>query len=211
MFEKIKIVDGGTIAITGIIVFFLIFLGWIIAGQILRPMLFPTAKEALDPSYESTYRRIPTLIGLAIIYGPFLVATWWSWNKPVLFTVERSGEWTFRNSFYVSLLKIPSDQSRQIETNFHREFHEDSERESYFAGTLHVLLPSATGITIRATCDEQADGRPDFFEKFGYGSVTAYLAGPHGGQMTPLHTWNASGPVFVAERLPARKPDGEAK
>ncbi|HNW34498.1 MAG TPA: hypothetical protein PKM25_06170, partial [Candidatus Ozemobacteraceae bacterium] len=61
MLGKMKIFDFGTLAITGIILFFLIVLGWIIAGQILRPMLFPTAKEAMDPAYKSTYRLGPTL------------------------------------------------------------------------------------------------------------------------------------------------------
>lgn len=202
MLEKIRVFEFGTVVITGIIVFFLVFLGWIIAGQILRPMLFPTAKEALDPAYEATYRRVPTLIGLAIIYGPFLAGLWWSWNKPVIFMVERDGEWILRNSFYIALLRIPPDQPRQLEGCFQREFREDSLRDYYYVGDLNILTPSQPGITIRVTCDAQPDGNPDFFEKFGYGGATPYLAGPHEGTMTPMHTWNASGPVFAAEKSP---------
>lgn len=200
MFERIRVFDFGTVAITWIIVFFLVFLGWIIAGQILRPLLFPTTKEAMDPAYASSYRLVPTLVCVAILYGPFLIGLWWSWNKPVVLMIERDGEWVLRNSLYVPLLRVPPEQPRQLEACFQRELHEDSLRDYYYAGDLRILIPSQPGISIRTTCDEQPDGEPDFFAKFGYGSDTVLLEGPHGGRATPLHTWSASGPVFVAEQ-----------
>ncbi len=202
MFDRIRVFDFGTVAITGIIVFFLVFLGWIIAGQILRPMLFPTVKESLEPTYASTYRLVPTIVCLAIIYGPFLAGLWWSWNKLALLMIESDGEWVARNSFYIALLRIPPTQPRQLETCFHREFYEDSGKDYYYTGDLRILVPGRPDAAIRATCDEQPDGEPDFFTKFGYGTDTVMLEGPQGGRMTPLHTWGASGPVFIAERSP---------
>jgi len=200
VFEKIKIFDFGTVAIAGIILFFLVFLGWIIAGQILRPLLFPTMKEALDPAHDKSYRLVPTLLCLAVIYGPFVAGFWWAWRKPALFMIEPDGEWVIRNFLYVPLLRVPAGQPRQLEGCFHREYYEDSERDYYASGEVHVLLPSLPGIAIRATCDELPDGRPDFFEKFGYATDTQFLSGPHEGLMTPMHTWGASGPVLLAEQ-----------
>lgn len=201
MFEKIRVFDFGTVAITWIIVFFLVFLGWIIAGQILRPLLFPTTKEAMEPSYASSYQLVPTLICVAILYGPFVIGLWWAWSKPVVLMIERDGEWVLRNSLCVTLLRVPPEQPRQLEACFQRELQEDSLRDYYYAGDLRILIPSQPGIAIRATCDIQADGDPDFFATFGYGTDTVLLDGPHGGRATPLHTWTASGPVFIAERI----------
>lgn len=200
MFEKIRIFDFGAIAIAGIILFFLIFLGWLIAGQILRPLLFPTMKETQNPAHEKGYRLVPTLLCLAVLYGPFVVGFWWAWRKPVLFMIEADGEWILRNFLYVPLLRVPAAQPRQLEGCFHREFYEDSARDTYYAGEVHVLLASRPEITIRATCDELPGGTPDFFMKFGYPTDTRLMPGPHEGLMTPMHAWGASGPILLAEQ-----------
>jgi len=200
MLGHVRNVDFASIVFTGIILFFTVFLGWIIVRQILRPLIFPTAEEATSPVFKNT-RFVPLLMALGIIYGPFLAGMWWSWNKTAFFLIETDGGWTFRNSYYIALLRIPSDRPRQIEASLQREVSGDSASEYFYSGKVYVLLPSGVGVAMNVTCDEK-NGQPDLFQKFGFANTAAYATGPHGGPITPLHTWSASGPAFIAEDVP---------
>jgi len=187
------------VVFAGIILFFLIFLGWIITKDILRPIFFPTISEAENPVFKNA-RLLPTFAGLAIIYGPFVIGMMWIWTKPAFFRIEQDA-WVVRNSLWHPLLRISPETPRQIEFCLSRSIDEIGREEDSFCGDIYLFAPSVSSSSWQldvVSISEDASGSPELFSDLGYTDQSFFEKGPHNGLITPFHTWTASGPDYLA-------------
>lgn len=190
------------IAFAGIILFFVIFLGWIIAKDILRPILFPTPAEAASPALKNA-KLLPLFGALTIIYGPFLLGMVWVWSKPAFFRIEQDA-WVLRNSFWYPLLKISPETPRQIEFCLTRSLDEIGREEDGFLGDVYLYSPAVSSSSWKIDVvyvSENASGTPVLYDELGYMDRSFFENGPHKGLLSPFHIWTASGPEYlIAEK-----------
>lgn len=182
----------------GIILFFVIFLGWIITKDIVRPVFFPTAKEAENPALKNA-KLLPLLGSLTILYGPFLAGMVWVWGKPAFFRIEQDA-WVVRNSFWRPLLRIPPETPRQIEFCLTRGLDEIGREEDNFTGDIYLHAPEVSSSSWKidvVVISENASGSPILFEELGYIDRSSFEKGPNQGLLSPVHTWTASGPEYL--------------
>lgn len=189
------------IVFAGIILFFVIFLGWIIAKDIVRPIIAPT--EAQGRILKDT-KLLPLVGSLSIIYGPFLLGMIWVWGIPAFFRIEQDA-WVMRNSFWHPLIRIAPETPRQIEFCLTRGLDEIGKEEDHFVGYLYLHDPAVSGNTFKmdvTIISENASGAPVLFEELGYTDISSFVTGPNQGLLSPLHTWTSSGPQYlIAEKL----------
>ncbi len=188
------------IVFAGIILFFVIFLGWIIAKDIVRPIIAPTEEQG---RILKNTKLLPLIGSLSIIYGPFLLGMIWVWKKPAFFRIEQDA-WVMRNSFWYPLLRIAPETPRQIEFCLTRGLDEIGNEEDHFVGDLYLHDPAVSGNTFKidvTIVSENASGAPVLFEELGYSDISSFTTGPNQGLLSPLHTWVASGPQYlIAEK-----------
>ncbi len=202
---RLVVFPSVVIVFAGIILFFLIFLGWIIAKDILRPLLFPTPAEAENPALKNA-KLLPLFGALSIIYGPFLVGMAWVWGKPAFFRIEQNA-WVVRNSLWYPLLRISPESPRQIEFCLTRSLDEIGKEEDYFEGAIYLYDPAVTAPPLQvdvSVISENASGSPVLFEELGYVDKSSFVTGQHNGLLSPLHTWTSSGPVYLTAEVPAQ-------
>jgi hypothetical protein len=123
---------------------------------------------------------------------------WWAWKGTAFFSIEPDGEWIGRNAYYVTQWRIAPEQPRQIEGDFKKSF-DDNDRDWQHYCTVTFLQRSVPLATMIYMSEPLPDGKPDFSRRLGYPDDIFTLPGTRGGQLTPPHTWSASGPVFPAE------------
>lgn len=191
------------IIFAGIILFFLIFLGWIIGKDVLGPILFPSPADAERLAAKNT-KLFPLFVALSIIYGPFLLGMVWVWGKPAFFRIEQNA-WVVRNSFWYPLLKMAPEAPRQIEFCLTRGLDENGREEDYFVGDIYLYDPAGLGMPLKidvVSVRENASGSPVLFEELGYVDRSSFENGQHNGLLSPVHTWTASGPEYLtAEKV----------
>ncbi|NLI79160.1 MAG: hypothetical protein GX442_22295 [Candidatus Riflebacteria bacterium] len=191
-----------------IILFFAVFLGGLILTKILRPWLLPSKEEAQDPTFKNT-RPVPLLICLTILYGPFLAGLWWAWNRPALLTIDQAGGWAFRNAYFQALFRVAPDRPRTLEALIQRVDYDHRGTFPRYLCTGDLWVETAAGerfvMNVPVFPDDEND-QPVFFEGLGYTGIASWSTGPHGGAITPLHTFTASGPVLVGPLVAEEDP-----
>lgn len=196
------------VVIALIILFFAVFLGGLILSKILRPWLLPSKEEAQDPTFKNT-RPVPLLICLTLLYGPFVAGLWWAWNRPVLLTIDQSGGWAFRNAYFQALFRVAPDRPRTLEALIRRVDYDHRRTFPQYlcTGELWVETTEGKGFNMNVPIfpDDEYD-QPVFFQELGYTGMASWTTGPHGGIITPLHVFNASGPVLVSAGMAEEEP-----
>ncbi len=191
-----------------IILFFAVFLGGLILTRVLRPWLFPSPAEAQDPAFKNT-RPVPLLICLSLLYGPFVAGLWWAWHRPALLTVDQAGGWAFRNAYFQALFRVPPDRPRTLEALIRRVADDHGRTHPRYLCTGDLWVETTAGerfaMNVPVFPDDEND-QPVFFEGLGYTGMAAWATGPHGGTITPLHAFSASGPVLVRAEAAAEEP-----
>ncbi|MFZ5952178.1 MAG: hypothetical protein ACOYXC_15845 [Candidatus Rifleibacteriota bacterium] len=196
---KIWVMHPGAIVFSFIFVFFLVFLGWLIATKVLRPWLFPTALEAESPAVKNT--SLPGMIfGLSVLYGPFVIGIIWGWLTPSFMTLDAVGNLDFRNPFFYSLVHIPFSEPRTMEASIIKDPWAE-EAVVFYGDVLFSFADSRTEKITFQLFPTNGDNAA-FFEDLGFSGTDLWEKGPGGGLLTPMHCFSASGPVYLeAEKM----------
>jgi len=199
MFKNVKIIDWDAI-------FYSVIFFWptVMFSLPIAFLIGYTAKAYLEG--EDIFKGLHlydvlTIIVTGLIFLSFLACMRWAWNKTAFLIIESDGEWIGRNTFYITLWRIPPTHLRRVEGVFSRSNDENGNGFSY-SGHFLILRDTATHISMVHTSQPLENGTLGFFQGLGFPGEIVLLPGPNGGKITPCHAWNKSGPVFPhGERL----------
>lgn len=185
------------------IVFYTLMLGWFFV--LLGLPLFYIAFELIrDPGVilrlgEIKAKEAAPLLLVLVLFIPVFLGMRHFWRQNAFFVVEKSGDWVFRNFCYLTRVRIAAVELRQVEGVFERSL-DDNNRDYIYTGKIIVRPEERSPVEFAHDSDPLPDGRPALYQRLGYPADMPFGKGPAGGQLTPLHSCNASGPVFIAEQ-----------
>lgn len=198
MFTQVKVYDLGALVFCGVVSWlaFLCYmiplaLVWYLAtGQITTSEILAPLRNLHKLHWQDiVFAVIYLLISTATTYGMY-----YCWKNPAFFTIDPSGGWACRNSFYFPLQRIHPHQSRQVTAKLSSRF--DTEiNETVLSGDFRVLTESAEPITFPYSGAPLPNGKPALFQELGYPADFPLASDADGNLTTPPHTWTASGPL----------------
>lgn len=185
------------------IVFYTLMLGWffVLLGL---PLLYVAFELIRDPGVllrlgEIKAKEAAPLLLVIVLFVPVFLGMRHFWRQNAFFVVEKNGDWVFRNFCYLTRVRIAAGQLRQVEGVFERSL-DDNNRDYIYTGKIVVTPEEQAPVEFAHDSDPLPDGRPALYQRLGYPADMPFGKGPAGGQLTPLHSWSASGPVFIAEQ-----------
>ena len=189
------------------IIFYTLMLGWFFL-MLGLPLLYVAYELIRDPGVilrlgDIKAEEAAPLLLVVILFVPVIFGMRYFWRLNAFFIVEKSGDWVFRNFLYLTRVRIAAGQLRQLEGVFERSM-DDNNRDYIYTGKIVVRPEELPPVEFAHDSDPLPDGRPALYPRLGYPNNMPFGPGPAGGQLTPMHSWNASGPVFVAEQLEKR-------
>ena len=189
------------------VIIYTLMLGWffVILGL---PLLYVAFELLEDPGvifrlWEIKAEEAVPLLLVVALFVPVFLGMRHFWRQNAFFVVETSGDWVFRNFLYLTRVRIAAGQLRQIEGVFERSM-DDNNRDYIYTGKIVVRPEAQAPFEFAHDSDPLPDGRPALYQRLGYPASMPFGKGPAGGQLTPMHSCSASGPVFVAEQLEKR-------
>lgn len=185
------------------IVFYTLMLGWffVILGL---PLLYVAFELIRDPGIilrlgEIKAKEASPLLLVIVLFVPVFLGMRHFWRQNAFFIVEKNGDWVFRNFCYLTRVRIAAGQLRQFEGVFERSL-DDNNRDYIYTGKIIVTPEEQAPVEFAHDSDPLPDGRPALYQRLGYPADMPFGKGPAGGQLSPLHSWSVSGPVFIAEQ-----------
>lgn len=200
------VLSPGNVIFAGIALFFLLFLGFISARNIVRPMLRPTPEEARSEMWRNA-RPLHVALTLLALFSPFLATAGWLHFRPALFTVQRSGEWVVRNAFLVPLRRVPPERPRTLEADLEHGVDTDGTPfEHIFSGSIRIAFPFDPGepdllLEAQAMGDD-SEGRPEIFLDLALDRLCAAAPETPGRFATPPFRVTPDGPLPVPSANP---------
>ena len=198
--EMLRITDWSLVLYTLMLGWFFVMLGL----PLLAWLVFLVMELLKDPSgaavlVELKPKNLAPMLLCVVLFIPVFLGMRHFWRQNAFFVVEKSGDWVFRNFCYLTRVRIAAGQLRQVEGIFERSL-DDNNRDYIYTGKIVVTPEEQAPIEFAHDSDPLPDGRPALYQRLGYPADMPFGKGPAGGQLTPLHCWSASGPVFIAEQ-----------